>query len=234
MIELLSIGCSGQELVDKLNEIIAVVNGMSNVSSYNDLSDKPTINGVTLVGEKTTETLRFAIADAVDYSTTITDTLATKTEVESAQIAATQAATSAVQIQIAGKLDKNPSSTPEATLTDGAAFVYVYGDGGVKKIKLDTLSKNVALALDQKSSLERLIQSSGKIIGVKGTQDGSNTDFSIDEGYQLGTSFLYFNGQLLTRGTDYIEQTSSSIVMLTHIPISSDVLRFVAVPLTSN
>ena len=50
MIDLISVGLSGQELVDKVNEVIAAINDMANVSSFSQLSGKPTINGVTVNG----------------------------------------------------------------------------------------------------------------------------------------------------------------------------------------
>lgn len=230
-ISLLSIGCTGQELVDKINEIIAAINGMSNVTSYNDLTNKPIINGVELKGTKTTFSLNIAVADAVDFSTSITEVLATKEEVEDAQESATEAATAAVEQQIAGKMDKNPSALSEATMTDGGAYVCVFGDGELKKIKLETLTNNVAFSIGQASTIDKVVQSSGKLLTITGTQDGTRTTFYISGGYELGTSFLYFNGQLLTRGTDYIENSTTSIVMLTHIPVSTDIMRFVAVPL---
>lgn len=231
MIELLlTTGCTGEELISKINEIIAVVNSMSNVTSYNQLTDKPSINGVTLVGNKSTAQMQISMAGLSDYSSQM-DTIATKTEVQNAQTAATQAATAAVQEQIAGKMDKDPSSTNEVNLMPSDGYVYITTTDGIRKIKFDKLVDNVQYAGEQKNQVQKIIESSGKLRTITGTQDGTNTNFTVTEGYTPGTSMLYFNGQLLTRGVDYIETSNSTFTMLTHIPISTDIMQMVAVPI---
>lgn len=231
MIELLpTTGCTGEELISKINEIIAVVNGMQNVTSYRQLTDKPSINGVTLVGNKTTAQMQISMAGLSDYSSQM-ETIATKTEVQNAQTAATTAATAAVQEQIAGKMDKDPSSTSEVNLMPSDGYVYITTANGIGKIKFDKLVDNVQYAGEQKNQVQKIIQSSGELRTITGTQDGTNTNFTVREGYTPGTSMLYFNGQLLTRGVDYIETSNSSFTMLTHIPISTDIMQMVAVPI---
>lgn len=231
MIELLpTTGCTGEALISKINEIIAVVNSMSNVTSYSQLTDKPSINGVTLVGNKTTAQMQISMAGLSDYSSQM-ETIATKTEVQNAQTAATTAATAAVQEQIAGKMDKDPSSTNEVNLMPSDGYVYITTTDGIRKIKFDKLVDNVQYAGEQKSQVQKIVESSGKIRTITGDQDGTNTNFSVTEGYTPGTSMLYFNGQLLTRGVDYIETSNSTFTMLTHIPISTDIMQMVAVPI---
>lgn len=231
MIELLpTTGCTGEALISKINEIIAVVNSMSNVTSYSQLTDKPSINGVTLVGNKTTAQMQISMAGLSDYSLQM-ETIATKTEVQNAQTAATTAATAAVQEQIAGKMDKDPSSTNEVNLMPSDGYVYITTTNGMAKIKFDKLVDNVQYAGEQKNQVQKIIESSGKLRTITGTQDGTNTNFTVTEGYTPGTSMLYFNGQLLTRGVDYIETSNSSFTMLTHIPISTDIMQMVAVPI---
>lgn len=231
MIELLpTTGCSGEELTSKINEIIAVLNSMSNVTSYSQLTDKPSLNGVTLVGNKTTAQMQISMTGLSDYSSQM-ETIATKTEVQNAQNAATQAATAAVQEQIAGKMDKDPSSTNEVNLMPSNGYVYIATTDGIRKIKFDKLVDNVQYAGEQKSQVQKIVESSGKIRTITGDQDGTNTNFSVTEGYTPGTSMLYFNGQLLTRGVDYIETSNSTFTMLTHIPISTDIMQMVAVPI---
>lgn len=231
MIELLpTTGCTGEELISKINEIIAVVNSMSNVTSYSQLTDKPSINGVTLVGNKTTAQMQISMAGLSDYSSQM-ETIATKTEVQNAQTAATTAATAAVQEQIAGKMDKDPSSTNEVNLMPSDGYVYITTTDGIRKIKFDKLVDNVQYAGEQKSQVQKIVESSGKIRTITGDQDGTNTNFSVTEGYTPGTSMLYFNGQLLTRSVDYIETSNSTFTMLTHIPISTDIMQMVAVPI---
>lgn len=149
MIELLpTTGCTGEELISKINEIIAVVNAMSNTTSYNDLTDKPSINGVTLVSDKTTAQMQISMAGLSDYETQMS-AIATKTEVHDAQSAATAAATAAVQEQIAGKLDKDVSSTRETDMLSKKAFVYISDGNQTKKVSLDTLTKNVGYTLTE-------------------------------------------------------------------------------------
>lgn len=147
MISLLpSTGCSGENLISKINEIIAVVNSMSNVTSYSQLTDKPSINGVTLVGNKTTAQMNISMSSLADFSAQM-NALATKTEVQNAQDAATTAATAAVQKQIAGKLDKNPEQTTKTDSMSKDVLIYVYDGNSSKKVTLDALTKNIALEL---------------------------------------------------------------------------------------
>lgn len=149
MIELLpTTGCTGAELIAKINEIIAVVNGMSNVTSYNDLTDKPSINGVSLVGDKLTGELQIAMDDLTDYDTQM-QSIATKAEVAGAESRATAAATAAVQEQIAGKLDKIPTTTPETDMIGDGTYIYVSDGQTSKKVKLETITKNVGYKLTE-------------------------------------------------------------------------------------
>lgn len=149
MIELLpTTGCTGAELIAKINEIIAVVNGMSNVTSYNDLTDKPSVNGVTLQGAKTTGELMIEMADLTDYDTQMAS-IATKTEVAGAESRATAAATAAVQEQIAGKLDKIPTTTTETDMIGDGAYIYVSDGNESKKVKISTLTNNVGYKLTE-------------------------------------------------------------------------------------
>lgn len=149
MIELLpATGCTGAELIAKINEIIAVVNGMRNVTSYNDLTDKPSVNGVTLQGAKTTGELRIEMADLADYTTQM-QTIATKTEVAGVESRATSAATASVQEQVAGKLDKIPTTTTETDMIGDGAYIYVSDGNESKKVKISTLANNVGYKLTE-------------------------------------------------------------------------------------
>lgn len=231
MIELLpTTGCTGEELISKINEIIAVVNGMQNVTSYRQLTDKPSINGVTLVGNMTTAQMKISMAGLSDFTTQMNN-IATKKEMQEVQKAATTAATEAVQKQIAGKMDKDPSTTDEVNLMPSDGYVYINTVEGMRKIKFDQLVNNVQYAGEQKSQVQKIIESSGKIMTIIGKQDGTNTQFTVAQEYTQGTSMLYFNGQLLTRNVDYIETSMKEFTMLTHIPISTDIMQMVAVPI---
>lgn len=149
MIELLpTTGCTGAELIAKINEIIAVVNAQTNVTSYNDLTDKPSVNGVTLQGAKTTGELMIEMADLTDYDTQMAS-IATKTEVAGAESRATAAATASVQEQIAGKLDKIPTTTQETDMLGDGAYIYVSDGDQSKKVKISTLANNVGYKLTE-------------------------------------------------------------------------------------
>jgi len=227
-ISLLSIGCIGQELVDKINEIIAVVNGGLGTVSYNDLTNKPSINGVTLMYDKTTENLRIATADTTDYDTLMA-TLGTKAEITAAQTAATSAATAAVQSQIANKLDKNPTSVTEVKQLSDDTFLYVYGDGSSRKISLKNLTKNIELQMLDEESISKAVNEGLTMMALQGNKDGTNKDFTTTSAFVLKTTNLFLNGQRLTLGEDYTEETNTKIT-LTEAPVSTDTLVLIAVP----
>ncbi len=225
---LIEIGCTGQELVDKINELVAAFNGLTNVTSYNDLTDKPSVNGVTLSGALETKDLGIEMTDLDDYAE-VMDTLATTGDVDDAKKDAVAEAVASVKASLAAKLDTNPSNLSEVTNTTDDAYVYIYVDGAAKKVTLGTLVKNVGNHVDTKSTLDKVVTKDGSLIALKGSQDGKNTDFKTDKNFITGTSCVYYNGQLLTRGTDYVEVGGYQITMLTHIPTANDVLRMVAV-----
>lgn len=233
-IQTIQLGASAEEIVEKINEIIGVVNDIQEVVSYNSLQNKPTINGTTIQGTLTTQNLGINISALQGYESLLRE-LATKEEMETLAEtitnAAIEAAETAVQRQLDEKMDKDPSSTNEVNLMPSDGYVYITTTDGIRKIKFDKLVDNVQYAGEQKSQVQKIVESSGKIRTITGNQDGTNTNFSVTEGYTPGTSMLYFNGQLLTRGVDYIETSNSSFTMLTHIPISTDIMQMVAVPI---
>lgn len=229
MIELLpTTGCTGEELISKINEIIAVVNSMSNVTSYSQLTDKPSINGVTLVGNKSTAQMQISMAGLSDYSSQMS-AIATKTEVQNAQAAATQAATAAVQEQIAGKMDKNPTATSEVQMLSDDAYVYIYGDGTLKKIKMSNLTRNVELKMTSDDAIAKAVNQGVQMFTLSGTQDGSNKVFTTLAAFSPATTNLFLNGQRLTLGADYEETTNKSITFVT-APASTDTIVLTAVP----
>lgn len=226
--ELLTLGCSAVDLIDKINELVAAYNALHNVTSYRDLTDKPTINGIEVVGNMTTNNLKMGISDCIDFSEIIAS-LATKSDLANAKTEVIGLATASTQEIVSQKLDSNPSSFNEVTMTSDDAFIYIYGDGEVKKLRLGNLSKNISLSIDSRKAIDQVIAKDGSILQLSGSQDGKNTEFHTKESFVSGTTCLYFNGQLLTRGMDYIENSSFSIELLTYIPTEGDVLRLVAV-----
>lgn len=232
MIELINIGISAADLVAKINEIIAAVNSLANVSDYEQLTNKPTLNGVEISGTLTTGDVGINLADTDDYASVVAS-LATKAEVQTAQETAVSTAQANATALVAGKMDVNPDNVNEATMLNGNAYVYVYGDGALKKVKLSALTSNVALTMETKDSYDSAVAKQKRILRLAGDQNGNNVDYTSNDGFVLGTSDLYLNGQRLVRGTDYVENTSYSLTMLTQIPVSTDRMVFVAVPLSN-
>lgn len=231
MIELINIGISAADLVAKINEIIAAVNSLANVSDYEQLTNKPTLNGVEISGALVTKDVNINLADTDDYASVVAS-LATKAEVQTAQETAVSTAQANATALVAGKMDVDPTNVNEATMLSGNAYVYVYGDGALKKVKLSTLTSNVALTMETKDSYDSAVAKQKRILTLSGDQNGNNVDYTCKDGYVTGTSDLYLNGQRLVRGTDYVENTSYSLTMLTQIPVSTDRMVFVAVPLS--
>lgn len=112
-------------------------------------------------------------------------------------------------------------------------YITIVTADGLRKVKLSALTSNVALTMETKDSYDSAVAKQKRILSLAGDKNGNNVDYTINDGYVLGTSDLYLNGQRLVRGTDYMENTSYSITMLTQIPISTDRMVFVAVPLSN-
>lgn len=230
-IENIILGATAGELVDKINELIAAVNAIQPATSYNDLEDKPSVNGVTLSGNKTTSQLGVTIAGASDFDT-FEAAWATKQYVQNGDTAAVEAAEAAAQAALSGKLDADLSNLEDVAYIGNGGHILVLAGGKLVKMTLQDLAsytevKNAAA----KSAINSGIASQRKPIELSGNQDGVNTDFETETGFVLGTTALYLNGQLLTLGKDYAEVSSYQITMLSHIPISTDVIILMAIPI---
>lgn len=118
--------------------------------------------------------------------------------------------------------------TEVRSLSDDDYLTIVTADG-LRKVKLGSLSDNVAVRTVSTSVLERSVQTQIRILTVGGAQDGSNKDYTVRESYVAGTAMLFLNGQLLTPGKDYTE-TVGGFTLLTHTPTQGDFLVFQAVP----
>lgn len=226
-IEELSLGCTGAELVSKINEIVEALNAISPATSYNDLSDKPSINGHTLIGAKTTGDLDIAMADAVDYDDQM-DVIGTKVEISEAQTAATAAATAAAQALVNSKIPSDPSDVIEVTMLNEEAFMYIIGPEGLRKVSLKNLTKNTALDLTTKKVLGD--NQSQRVIPLSGDKNNNNVNFRADTAFATGSSNLFYNGQRLVNGVDYEETNNRTITMITHVPGSNDSLILIAIP----
>lgn len=232
-IELLQVGCTGQEVIDAINALIAAHNDGENgsVVSYEDLADKPSINGVTLSGNKTHKQLLVSISGASDYDD-FAATNATKSYADEATAEAVEAAQAAVQAELDNKLDKDLGNIEAVDAFHGDALVPIVTGNGIKKTTLSNVAAFAETrAAASRTELSAAVKEQLKVLPLTGDQNGRNATFACADGYTMSTSCLYLNGQLLTRGTDYTETSSYQIVMLTHIPVSTDVMIFMAVPL---
>ena len=141
-IELLQVGCTGQEVIDAINALIAAHNDGENgsVVSYEDLADKPSINGVTLSGNKTHKQLLVSISGASDYDN-FAATNATKSYADEATAEAVEAAQAAVQEALDSKLDKDLGNIEAVDAFPGDAFVPIVTGNGIKKTTLSNVCR---------------------------------------------------------------------------------------------
>lgn len=142
MIELISVGLSGQELVDKVNEIVAAINDMRNVESYGSLNNKPTINGVTVQGSLTLADLGIAMTQIPGYAD-LAATLLTQQDVETITLGAVTAAENAVGADLDGKVDKDMSGYTllKRGYIDGSETFLVAKGNQLYRLDIDSLIK---------------------------------------------------------------------------------------------
>ena len=114
------------------------------------------------------------------------------------------------------------------SLSDNDYLTIVTSDG-LRKVKLGSLSDNVAVRTVSTKVIESSVVSQLEILGVTGEQNGTNTEYVSSKNYISGTSMLYLNGQRMTPGIDY-KETPGGFEMLTYHPEVEDVLLFQAVP----
>lgn len=108
-------------------------------------------------------------------------------------------------------------------------YITVVTADGLRKVKIGSLSDNVAVRTVSTKVIESSINTQLKVLTVVGGQDGENVDFVVAEAYVGGTQMLFFNGQLLTHNTDY-KVTAAGFTMITHTPELEDKLLFMGVP----
>ena len=210
-------GCTAQEILDTINALIAAItDGAGQSISYNDLTDKPTLNGVEIVGDQTTENLKIKIAETADFETS-----------------AIAEALEAAQAELAGKLDKDLSNLDLITYMGGSASILVLtSDNRLCRLSTKDLASYTGIVnATANSSQESSLKTQRKTLPLTGDQNGSNLVFACTSGYTLGTSALYLNGNRLYAGTDYKEDNSHQITFLTYIPEAADIILFEAIPL---
>lgn len=108
-------------------------------------------------------------------------------------------------------------------------YLTIVTSDGLRKVKIGSLSDNVAVRTVSTSVLERSVQSQLEIFGITGLQNGENMDFIVSKNYVSGSSMLFLNGQRMTPAVDY-KEVPGGFKMLTYAPESYDILLFQAVP----
>lgn len=232
-IPLLYPGCTGQQILDTINALIAAITGGSGQSiSYNDLTDKPTINGVEVIGALTTLGLKVKISETQDFDR-YNETLATKDYVDAMETEAVDTARTAAQEALAGKLDKDLSNLELITyMGDDASVLVITPDNRLCRVSTANLASYTGIAnATASSSQEASLKTQRKTIALTGEQDGSNIVFTCTTGYTIGTSALYLNGNRLYPGKDYREDNSHQITFMTYIPQADDIILFEAIPI---
>lgn len=231
-IDLLYPGCTGQQIIDTINALIAALNsGQGQTISYNDLADKPVLNGVEVVGTLTTAALQIKFADTSDFNIW-ENTLATKAYADEIGNNAVEAAENAAQAALDGKLDKDLSNIEFVDTFSGEATIPILTQSGLKKTNLiNVATYTVTQSQAINSSYDQSVDKFRKLLPLVGVQNGRNVEFSVTGGYKTGTSCLYLNGQLLASGRDYDETDTQTITFLTYVPEANDVILLKAIPL---
>lgn len=231
-LELLQVGCSGQQILDTINALIAAHNSGESVGavSYNDLTDKPTLNGVEIIGDLTTATAKIKTAETADYAT-IQETYATKCYADTAKTEAVAAAEAAAAEALDSKLDKDLVNIEAVDYFSKEALIPIVTNDGVKKTTLVNIASYTKIqnetalsAVDTALSKERIT------LTLEGEKDGSNKVYTVVEGYKPGTGMLYFNGVLQSPDEDYEETNSRTITFIHIAPEAEDKITFRAVP----
>ena len=232
-IPLLQNGCSGADIIDTVNAIIARLNdGSGQRISYNDLDNLPVVNGVELKGTLSTADLLIAISGCSDYQSVMA-TLATKTELASMKTEAVTAAESAAQQALDSKLDKDLGNIERVDAFSGDAMIPIVTSDGIRKTSLVNVASYTKIQNETAmSALDTALAKERKTLTLEGEQNGTNKVYTVTEGYKPGTGMLYLNGILQSPDEDY-EETDSRTITLIHIaPESGDKVTFRAVPAT--
>lgn len=229
-IDVLQIGCTSQDLIATINALIAAHNDRedSYPISYNDLADKPVINGVELKDELTTASLFIRIAGTEDYDL-FEQAWATKEYVDSADRTTLEKAEESVQESLDAKLDKDLGNLADITALSEDDYITVVTADGLRKVKVNNLANNVAVRTVSIDSLSKSVDNQLSLIDLNGEQDGENVTFTPTSAFVAGTSHLFLNGQRLVAGTDYTENNGRSITLLSYTPKDNDSLIFIAV-----
>ncbi len=231
-IPLLQTGATAGQIIDTINALIAAHNeGQNPVSvSYEDLTHKPTLNGVEISGDMTTQSARIKIAETEDY-TVFEATNATKEYADEAKDDAIAAARESVQADLDNKLDKDLGNIERVDSFNGDAMIPIVTGGGIRKTSLVNVASYTKIQNETAmSALDTALAKERKTLTLEGEKDGSNKVFTVKEGYKPGTGLLYYNGILQTPDKDYEETDSRTITLIFFAPEEEDDIMFRAVP----
>lgn len=231
-IPLLQTGATAGQIIDTINALIAAHNeGQNPVSvSYEDLTHKPTLNGVEISGDMTTQSARIKIAETEDY-TVFVATNATKEYADEAKDDAIAAARESVQADLDNKLDKDLGNIERVDSFNGDAMIPIVTGGGIRKTSLVNVASYTKIQNETAmSALDTALSKERKTLTIEGEKDGSNKVFTVKEGYKPGTGLLYYNGILQTPDKDYEETDSRTITLIFLAPEEEDDIMFRAVP----
>ncbi len=119
MIETISNGMDLARVREILNRLIERVNELERVTnSYDDLENRPAINGVTLTSQTSVQDLQIPASSLVGYSDLIAQ----------AQQAASQTAESTAQTEVRAKLDGDFTKLPQREYELATSMLVVIGD----------------------------------------------------------------------------------------------------------
>lgn len=118
--------------------------------------------------------------------------------------------------------------TEVRSLSDDDYLTIVTSDG-LRKVKIGSLSDNVAVRTVSTKVIESSIVRQLEIIGVTGDKNGTNKVYITNKNYVSGTSMVFVNGQRFTPGTDY-KETAGGFEFAEFAPIATDDILFQAVP----
>jgi len=230
-------------------------------NSYDDLTEKPTINNVRISGDiedidelgaLSQNTGKYDAAQEADIvsssliyikgatkwvKTTLGELVAALNLVNATVLATfkTEVLAEAAEqtaASLASKMNADLSNIEYVDSFPGNAMIPIVTDSGTKKTTLTNVARyTVTQEAAISSASDNEINKYRKVLELEGEQDGSNVTFTVTGGYKTGTSVLYFNGQLLAAGRDYDETDTQTITMLTYIPEAEDVMVFMAIPL---
>lgn len=232
-------------------------------NDYDDLDNKPTINGVRLSGDiddvddlggMSLNTGKYDTAAGTDITassliyikgatkwvkTTLGDLISSlnivnTTTFEAFKTTVLNAAATQTTNSLDNKLDKDLSNIEAVTHMGDGAYIPIMTPNGMVKVSTEDLVAYIGIkSRVENSSIEMTIKSQRDTIQVTTVADGIITRFSVQDYYTLGTSAVYLNGNRLYAGRDYVEVNSRTFEFIGRIPTAYDNILFEAIPLAT-